>query len=123
MGRRIFIAEDNPHLVKIAITKLERAGYEVEIKGTGPTALAAILANPPDLAILDVMMPAMTGFEVLAKLRANPKTEKLPVIMLTSLKESFDKEKAKGLNVVDYMVKPYRPADLLSKVEKLVPKA
>ena len=121
MVRRVLIVEDSEELLEVAATILRGAGYEVGTRKTGPSALATILAHPPDLLLLDVMLPAMSGFEILQTLREDRRTKDLKVIMVTSLNKPFDQEKAKALQVVEYIQKPYHPATLLARVKAHAP--
>src|SRR5579863_2091198 len=121
MPARIMIVEDNEDLAGLAKATLERNGYLVAHRITGPTALGTILADPPDLLILDVKLPTITGFEVLRELRSMPQTADLPVIMVTALNTPADKAKAKELGAADYIVKPYMPSQLIDAVKRHLP--
>ena len=88
--RRILVADDDADIVDLLRMNLVAGGYEVETAGDGQEAWDKALASPPDLVVLDVMMPKMDGLEVLAKLRAEPRTRDVPVVMLTARTSDTD---------------------------------
>ena len=94
MPRKILTCDDEKHIVRLIQVNLERQGYEVITAYNGAECLAKVAEDRPDLIVLDVMMPEMTGFEVLEALKKNPDTENIPVIMLT-MKD--DKKRGYGL--------------------------
>ena len=120
MSKKILIAEDEEHIAKIIKFKLEKNGYEVIHCSNGKDALASIISEKPDLVLLDVMMPGMNGFEVLKEMKAHPEVERIPVIMLTALGQETDTVKGFDLGVKDYIVKPFRTAELLSRVNRFL---
>lgn len=103
--KRILLVEDDEGLANIYITRLTTEGFDVRRVENGEDALAAALSYKPDLVILDVMMPKVSGFDVLDILRNTPETANLKVIMLTALSLDSDIERAKALGVDDYLVK------------------
>ena len=94
MTQRILLVEDEPNIVISLRYLLTREGFDVEVEDNGARGLAAALANPPDVMILDVMLPEMNGFEILDALRADPAGKTLPVLMLTAKGQREDRERA-----------------------------
>jgi len=119
MSRRIVLAEDEPNIVVSLRYLLGRAGFEVDVRANGREALDAILAAPPDVVILDVMLPEIDGFEILRRLRADPRGADLPVLMLTAKGQREDRERALSAGADLFVTKPFSNADLLAAVEKL----
>ena len=103
--KKILVVEDETFLVKIYSVKLKKEGYDVAIATDGEEAVATAPRFDPDLILLDLILPKMSGFEVLAKLKANPATAKVPVIVLSNLGQSEDVERAKTLGAIDYLIK------------------
>ncbi|MFM2119861.1 MAG: hypothetical protein RL722_1329, partial [Pseudomonadota bacterium] len=105
----LLIVDDSPENLAV-LGELLREQYRIRAATSGPEALRlATLAPPPDLIILDVMMPGMDGYEVLRRLRADPATGEVPVIFATSLDAAEDEELGLRLGAVDYITKPLRP--------------
>ncbi|MDH4247701.1 MAG: response regulator [Deltaproteobacteria bacterium] len=121
MAERILIADDEEHLGYMIKFKLEKSGYEVDWCVNGRDALKAVQDNPPALVILDVMMPGMTGFEVLEAIKTNAALKSIPVIMLTARGQEDDTVRGITLGAADYITKPFRPAELLARVKRLIP--
>ena len=103
--KRILLVEDDDSLASVYQTRLQAEGFEIRRVPNGEDALAAALAYKPDLILLDVMMPKVSGFDVLDILRNTPETANVKVIMLTALSQDSDKERAEKLGVDDYLVK------------------
>lgn len=101
---KILLAEDDTFLRKISKAKLEKEGYTVLAAEDGKIAIE-LLSENPDLILLDVIMPFKNGFEVLTEIRKNKKLAKVPVIMLTTLSQDTDMEKAKKMGANDYINK------------------
>ena len=116
----ILVAEDDPLSAGILIHRLEREGFEVHHFTDGSQALEGALANRIDLAILDVKMPGMDGFELLDRLRKVPAFYDTPIIMLTSMGREEDIAKGFDLGADDYMVKPFSPVEVLARVRRLL---
>lgn len=102
---RILLVEDDDALANVYVTRLQAEGFEVRRVNNGEDALAAALSYKPDLVVLDVMMPKVSGFDVLDILRNTPETANLKIIMLTALSQDSDQERAKSLGADDYLVK------------------
>jgi DNA-binding response OmpR family regulator len=103
--KRILLVEDDDALANVYVTRLQAEGFDVRRVVNGEDALAAALAYRPDLVLLDVMMPKVSGFDVLDILRNTPETAGLKIIMLTALSQDSDKQRAASLGVNDYLVK------------------
>lgn len=121
MTRKIVIADDEEHLGYMVKFKLEKSGYQVVWKMDGREALEAVRQERPALVILDVMMPGLTGFEVLEAIKAEDNLKDTPVVMLTARGQEADTLKGISLGAADYIVKPFRPAELLARVQRLLP--
>lgn len=103
--KRILLVEDDDALASVYITRLQAEGFDVQRCANGEEALDAARTYQPDLVLLDVMMPKVSGFDVLDILRNTPETANLKVIMLTALSQDSDQERAKTLGADDYLVK------------------
>jgi len=104
-SKRILFVEDDDALAGVYLVRLQAEGFDVKRVANGEEALAAAVAYKPDLVLLDVMMPKVSGFDVLDILRNTPETANLKVIMLTALSQDTDRKRAEELGVDDYLVK------------------
>jgi DNA-binding response OmpR family regulator len=116
---KVLVVEDDLDIQDLVIALLGRDGHHVTAEGDGWTGLAAALARTPDLVILDWMMPGMSGIDVCRALRADPRTKDVPVLMLTSKAQEGDIDQAFTAGANDYMVKPFRGRELVSRVRAL----
>jgi DNA-binding response OmpR family regulator len=119
MAKRVLLAEDEPNIVESLTFLLERAGFEVATEMDGQAALEAVLADPPDVMILDVMLPGVDGFEVLRRLRADTRAHAVPVLMLTAKGQSEDRETALGSGASLFMTKPFSNSEVIAAVVRL----
>lgn len=103
--KKILLVEDDDALAAVYETRLDAEGFSVKRVANGEEALATAMAYKPDLILLDVMMPKVSGFDVLDILRNTPETTNIKVVMLTALSQDSDKERAESLGVDDYLVK------------------
>ncbi len=103
--KKILLVEDDMALSAVYRSRLEIEGFDVREANNGEDALSATVEYRPDLILLDVMMPKISGFDVLDILRNTPETANVRIIMLTALSQPKDKERAEGLGVDDYLVK------------------
>lgn len=103
--KRILLVEDDDALANVYLVRLQAEGFEVRRVANGEDALAAAISYRPDLVLLDVMMPKVSGFDVLDILRNTPETANLKIIILTALSQETDKQRALALGVDDYLVK------------------
>lgn len=120
MAEKILIVDDDVDSLKLIGLMLKRNGYEVSAADAGGKALAKAEAEIPDLIILDVMMPDMNGLEVCRRLRANPATAEIPIIMFTAKTMIDDKVKGFEAGADDYLTKPTHPAELSSRVKSVL---
>lgn len=123
-ARTILLVEDDPDLARLVRFRLEREGWEVRHVADGERAQREFsVSPPPDLVLLDVMLPYRNGYELLADLRSSKGWEGVPVLMLTSRGKEQDVVKGLRLGANDYLVKPFRPAELVARARKLLPKS
>jgi len=120
MAKKILIADDEPNIVTALEFLLERAGYATQVARNGEEALAAIAAGPPDLVLLDIMMPVRSGYEVCRRIREQPEWRDIKVVMLSA--KGRDAEVAKGLAMgADlYVTKPFSTRELLGQIKALL---
>ncbi len=116
----ILVADDDEILVEMIRFRLEGLGHLVVIAADGEAALKAVTALGPDLVVLDMMMPIVSGSEVLARLKGDPATRNIPVIMLTSRSGEADIVEALKAGADDYLTKPFIPQEMITRVEKLL---
>lgn len=120
MAPRILIVDDEPNIVVPLEFLMRREGYEVEIAADGEAALAAFAAAPPDLVILDVMLPKVSGFEVCRRLREDPRRSGVKILMLTAKGRESEVAKGLGLGADLYVTKPFSTRDLVSQIRRLL---
>jgi two-component system, OmpR family, phosphate regulon response regulator PhoB len=113
----ILLVEDDPDIRHLVSSKLSRGGFTVTEVPDGVAALREAERNPPDLVILDVRMPRMSGLDVCRELRTVPRTAAVPILMLTARARPQDLEQAYAAGATDYVVKPFSPRELLERVE------
>ncbi|MGI5819014.1 MAG: response regulator transcription factor [Armatimonadota bacterium] len=119
MAKKILVVDDERHIVRLVEVNLTRAGYDIETAYDGVEALEKVKDTNPDMIVLDVMMPRMDGFEVLKRLQADPKTQDIPVIMLTAKAQDADIFRGWSSGVSSYLTKPFNPRELLTFVERI----
>jgi len=117
----ILCVEDEPEMIDLIRLILGRRGFEVKGAAGGVEGLKMIRQQPPDLVLLDLMMPDMDGWEVYQQMKADEKTKHIPVIVVTAKAQSIDK--VLGLHIAkvdDYITKPFSPQDLMNSVDKIL---
>ena len=118
---KLMIVDDEEHIGYLVKFQMERSGYEVTWNMDGRSALESINSEHADLVILDVMIPGISGFEVLEIMKADAALNGIPVIMLSSLAQEADLIKAFDPGAMDYLTKPFSPGELLVRVKRLIP--
>jgi DNA-binding response OmpR family regulator len=119
-GPTILIADDDADVLELVRLSLRPAGYRLIVAHDGDQALESARRHSPALAVLDVTMPTMTGFEVLEAIRADPEIGDTPVFLLTARARQADVEHGLALGADDYISKPFKPRDLRARVESVV---
>ena len=118
---RVLVVEDDPVISHLIEHLLTRRGFVVEIAADGRQAQEMVATIPPPAAVvLDVMLPFIDGFELIARVRGTPGWAKVPVLMLTSKSQESYVVRAFGAGVDDYVIKPFRPEEFLARVQRLV---
>jgi two-component system phosphate regulon response regulator PhoB len=120
MQDTVLVVEDEPDVVDILRYNLERAGFEILIATSGDSGLDLARTMRPDIIVLDLMLPGMTGQEVCRALKGDPNTETLPVIMLTAKGELHERVKGLELGADDYVTKPFSPRELVLRLQALL---
>jgi DNA-binding response OmpR family regulator len=113
----ILIADDDPDILALVSFRLERAGYEVVQARKGEEAVQLALARRPDLAVIDVMMPRIDGYEATRQLRRQEETSRMPIILLTARVQEEDIARGFDAGADDYVRKPFSPQELGSRVQ------
>jgi DNA-binding response OmpR family regulator len=119
-NRHILVCDDDELLVDLLTYRLGAKGYEVSAARDGGQALERLAADKPDAVVLDAMMPVIDGFEVLRRIREQPATANLPVVMLSARKQERDIVGALELGANDFVVKPFIPEELLARLARLL---
>ena len=117
---RILVADDDVDIRELVEFKLSTLGHDVVAVGDGAAAIEACRAQRPDLAVLDVMMPGVSGLEAIQAIRATPELADLPVILLTARAQESDVETGFDSGADDYVTKPFSPRELAERVESLL---
>lgn len=120
MAERILLVDDEPDLIELLRVNLDQQGYTVESAENGREALAAIRRNPPDLMILDLMLPDVSGTEIFRQVRADPRLSGIPIIMLTAKADEVDRVVGLELGADDYVTKPFSPRELTLRVRAVL---
>lgn len=120
MSASILIADDDPDILLLLSVYFERAGYEVAQARNGSEALQLATEQLPSIAMLDVTMPGLDGFEVTRALRENAATRTMPVILLTARAQATDVAQGMAAGADEYVKKPFEAADLIERVERLL---
>jgi phosphate regulon transcriptional regulator PhoB len=117
---RIMVVEDDKDIVELVRYNLEKDGYPVTAFGDGATGLAQIRKSPPDLLILDLMLPKLSGLEICREIRRDDRLGRLPILMLTARGEEADRVVGLELGADDYVTKPFSPRELVARVKALL---
>lgn len=117
---RILVVDDEPHILKLVSFSLSSAGHQVSEATDGATGIASAGEIKPDLILMDVMMPLMTGYQALERLKADPETADIPVVMLSAKSQLYEQEEGLRLGAVRYICKPFTPKVLVQMVEEVL---
>jgi two-component system phosphate regulon response regulator PhoB len=120
MSARVLVVDDEPDLLELVRVNLAQSGYTVETAASGSDALAALRRAPPDVMILDLMLPDISGTELCARVRADQRLTGLPIIMLTAKSEEIDRVVGLELGADDYVTKPFSPRELALRVRAVL---
>jgi DNA-binding response OmpR family regulator len=123
-GRLVVYIEDDPEMIDLVTLILTRRGFQVKGAGGGRIGLDLIKQDPPDLVLLDLMMPGLDGWEVFQQLKSSEKTRQIPVIIITAKAQAIDR--VLGLHIArvdDYISKPFRPQELIDSIENVLSRA
>jgi CheY-like chemotaxis protein len=123
MATRVLIVEDERHIIESLAFVLESEGFEVTSELDGEAGLRRVRADPPDVLVLDLMMPKMNGLEVLKAIKADPALRSLPVVVLTAKGRQQDRRMAEEIGVDAFMTKPFSNRDVVEAVRRLAPAA
>src|SRR5687768_9877063 len=113
---RVLVVDDEPDIVALVAYHLAKSGYSVSTAATGPDGLAQALRDKPALVVLDLMLPGFSGLEVMQQLRADPRTSRIAVLMLTARREESERIEGLTLGADDYLTKPFSPQELVLRV-------
>ncbi|HSH04708.1 MAG TPA: response regulator [Anaerolineae bacterium] len=117
ISAHILVVDDTPRNLELLIKLLSSDVYKIRPANSGKVALLSAKANPPDLILLDIMMPNMDGYEVCRQLKLDPTTKDIPILFISALDEAFDKVKAFEAGGVDYIVKPFQAEEVVARIE------
>ena len=122
-GERILVVDDEPDILSLLVYQLSREGYRISTAVDGRSAVSTALEDRPDLIVLDLMLPAMDGYQVLRELRENERTSEIPVLLLTARREEEDRIHGFEKGADDYVTKPFSPRELVLRVGALLRRA
>lgn len=117
---KVLVVDDEPAILKLVEVSLIRQGYQVTTASNGVEALAKVEEEMPTLILMDAMMPYMDGFEALTRLKENPDTQNIPVIMLTAKRHDADLIQGLQAGAASYLTKPFNPTELIALVERIL---
>lgn len=118
---KILLIEDDSFLASMYVTKLNLEGFEVQVAGDGEKGLEMVQNEQPALILLDIILPKMSGFDVLKDLKMDKQTKDIPVILLTNLGQREDVQKGIKLGAKDYLIKAhFMPSEVVEKIKKLI---
>ena len=120
MANKILVVDDEPNIVLSLEFLMKQAGFQVRTASDGEAALTAVASEPPDLVLLDVMMPRKNGYEVCQAIRANPDWKEVRIIMLTAKGREVEREKGLELGADDYITKPFSTQEVVERVRELL---
>jgi two-component system response regulator MtrA len=118
--KRILVADDEPDVRELVVYRMKRSGYDVIEAKNGEEAFELAVANVPDLVVADVMMPRVNGYELTRRLRADPTTKRIPIILLTAKSQEADISQGFAAGADDYLKKPFNPDELVARVRAVL---
>jgi CheY-like chemotaxis protein len=118
---RVLVVDDEPDVLLLCRLNLQQRGHELLEASTGSVALELARERHPEVIVLDLMLPGMTGYEVLETLKGDEETSNIPVLVLTAKSLRADRERSHGLGASGFLTKPFLPSELCELVESLVP--
>lgn len=118
---KILVVEDEESLLRLESILLTSKGYDVIGASNGQQALDAIMSERPDLVLLDIMLPEIDGFEVCSRIKSNPETERIPVIMVTAKKTGEDMARSEAVGADWYITKPFKSAMVIETIQRFLP--
>ena len=119
MGKKILVADDEPSIVAALEFLLQRNGYQVQVARNGEEALKLVESAPPDVVLLDVMMPVLSGYEVCKRIRERPELSHIKIIMLSAKGRDAEVNKGLAMGADLYVTKPFSTRELLDKIKSL----
>lgn len=120
MTQRVLVVEDEPHILDSLSFLMKQAGFDVRLARDGDAALRMVESAPPDLVLLDIMLPRRDGFDVCRTIRANPHWEDVRIIMLTAKGREPDRRKGMQLGADEYITKPFSNREIVERVHKVL---
>ena len=120
MGKKILIVDDEPSIIVPLQFLMEQNGYETTVAFSGEEAMETIIANPPDLILLDIMLPVIDGFEVCQRVRERPELDHIRIVMITAMGSEANVAKGLALGADAYIAKPFSNAAVVEKVKELL---
>ena len=120
MAKKIMVVDDEPYIARVIKFKLEQEGYTVISANDGQSGLQKIREEKPDLVLLDVMMPGLSGYEVCQKIKEDAELAGIPVVILTAKGQERDREQGLTMGPSDYITKPFSPNRLLELVKSMI---
>jgi len=120
MAKKIMVVDDEPYIARVIKFKLEQEGYTVISANDGQSGLQKIKEEKPDMVLLDVMMPGLSGYEVCQKIKEDAELAGIPVVILTAKGQERDREQGLTIGASDYITKPFSPNRLLELVKNMI---
>jgi DNA-binding response OmpR family regulator len=120
---QILVVEDDPDIAQLIGHYLEKAGHKVDVLSSGKAVMPSVRKNPPDLVVLDLMLPELDGLMICQAMRTDPQTAAIPIIMVTARGEEADRITGLELGADDYVTKPFSPKELAARVTALLRRA
>ena len=117
---RVLVVEDDPDIAALLQHTLEKGGHTIDVLASGSSVLPRVAAAPPDLVVLDLMLPGMNGLQVCQALRRDPATAAIPILMLTAKGDEDDRVRGLELGADDYVTKPFSPKEVAARVDALL---